>query len=115
MVKERFNGDKDSVDDISKLPISLIRNCVQYMHRKGDDNIPATKRICSIITKHQCNLTEVEFLTIFGETTDKVIGLVLENLYSGDVDVVIDGSGSVRNNEAMDEVDNCILFGMNSV
>jgi len=40
-------------------------------------------------------LTEVEYLTIFGERMEKVIGLVLENLYSGDIDIAIDSLDSV--------------------
>ena len=46
---------------------------------------------------------------------EKVIGLVLENLYSSNINIVVNGSDSIQNNEAIDEVDSCILFGMNSV
>jgi len=60
-------------------------------------------------------LIEVEYLKIFSKIIEEVIGLVLEDLYSGNVDVVVDSSDSIGNNKVIDEVNSCIVFRMNSI
>ena len=69
MVEEQFGGDHNRVDDISRLPISLIWNAVNYNFREGDDIIPMTKH--SLLqrwdeTMDRGALTEVEYLLMFG-------------------------------------------------
>ena len=78
-----------------------------------DDPLPTTKKELLVRwneTKDRSSLTEVEYLTLFANTSGDVIAEVVEELFCGELP-----EAEADNINENADVDSCICFGMTSV
>ena len=113
IAKEKFGSDYNAVNDITRLSIGEIRTCVMFKALPDDDPLPTTKKELLVRwneTKDRSSLTEVEYLTLFANTSGDVIAEVVEELFCGELP-----EAEADNINENADVDSCIGFGMTSV
>ena len=120
IIKEKFDDDEDSIDDISKLSISNIRVLVHLKFRPNDDTLPTTKKE---LLKHWENtkdryslVDDIEYLSLFGNTINEVIEELLYGEWEASGLVVDEESdGFEENNAPDDDIDSYIRYGITMV